>query len=246
MSDNWIVQNLNSALSTWSEKMAELWTLLTENPATFKGGGIWRIMTNINDALTAIAYGLLVLFFAAGIIKTCGSFTDLKKPEHVLKAFIRFALAQGAITYGMELMIMKYDKMVAITQAESQRKMNIAKNTISDMLKNMERITVAELVKRTGLSRGFFYKNELIRREMDDAIHRQEAIFKNRHPVAMDRKLENSVIELKIELLKAKAENEKLAEQNQELKRKNELLQQELEKLNKRVSRKEISVLKKL
>ena len=61
MSDNWIVQNLNSALSTWSEKMAELWTLLTENPATFKGGGIWRIMTNINDALTAIAYGLLVL-----------------------------------------------------------------------------------------------------------------------------------------------------------------------------------------
>ena len=60
MSDNWIVQNLNSALSTWSEKMAELWTLLTENPATFKGGGIWRIMTNINDTLTAIAYGLLV------------------------------------------------------------------------------------------------------------------------------------------------------------------------------------------
>lgn len=62
LSDNWIVQNLNSALSTWSEKMAELWTLLTENPATFKGGGIWRIMTNINDTLTAIAYGLLVLF----------------------------------------------------------------------------------------------------------------------------------------------------------------------------------------
>ena len=82
--------------------MAELWTLLTENPATFKGGGIWRIMVNINDALTAIAYGLLVLFFAAGIIKTCGSFTDLKKPEHVLKAFIRFALAQGSITYGMD------------------------------------------------------------------------------------------------------------------------------------------------
>ena len=42
--------------------------------------------------------------YHAGIIKTCGSFTDLKKPEHVLKAFIRFALAQGAITYGMELM----------------------------------------------------------------------------------------------------------------------------------------------
>ena len=64
MSDNWIVQNLNSALSTWSEKMAELWTLLTENPATFKGGGIWRIMTNINDALSRnrVANGSISFF----------------------------------------------------------------------------------------------------------------------------------------------------------------------------------------
>ena len=28
----------------------------------------------------------------------------MKKPEHALKAFIRFALAQGAVKYGMELM----------------------------------------------------------------------------------------------------------------------------------------------
>lgn len=141
---------------------------------------------------------------------------------------------------------MKYDKMVAITQAESQRKMNVAKNTISDMLKNMERITVAELVKRTGLSRGFFYKNEFIRREMDDAIHRQEAIFKNRNPVTMDRKLENSVIDLRIELLKAKAEYEKLSEQNQDLIRKNKQLCQQVDKLQKQIGKKQISLLKRL
>ena len=104
MSDNWIVQNLNSALSTWNEKLAEIWTLLTQSPESFKGGTIWSVITGINGALTAIGYGLLVLFFAAGIVKTCGSFTDMKKPEHALKAFIRFALAQGAIMYGMELM----------------------------------------------------------------------------------------------------------------------------------------------
>ncbi len=59
-------------------------------------------------------------------------------------------------------MIMKYDKMIEITQAESQRKMEVAKKAISGMLDNMERITVAELVKRTGLSRGFFYKNQMV------------------------------------------------------------------------------------
>ena len=99
MSDNWIVQNLNSALNTWNEKLAEIWTLLTQSPESFKGGTIWSVITGINGALTAIGYGLLVLFFAAGIVKTCGSFTDMKKPEHALKAFIRFALAQGAIMY---------------------------------------------------------------------------------------------------------------------------------------------------
>ena len=104
MSDNWIVQNLNSALNTWNEKLAEIWTLLTQSPESFKGGTIWSVITGINGALTAIGYGILVLFFAAGIVKTCGSFTDMKKPEHALKAFIRFALAQGAIMYGMELM----------------------------------------------------------------------------------------------------------------------------------------------
>lgn len=143
-------------------------------------------------------------------------------------------------------MIMKYDKMIEITQAESQRKMEVAKKAISGMLDNMERITVAELVKRTGLSRGFFYKNQMVRRELDDAIHRQEAIFKNQHPVIMDRQLENSMAELRLELLKAKTKNEELAVQNRELSKNNEQLCQQIEKLQKQLSRKEVSLLKRL
>ena len=104
LSDNWIVQNLNSALETWNEKMSEIWTLLSQDPEKFKGGAIWDVMNTVNGALKGIGYGLLVLFFAVGIVKTCGSFADMKKPEHALKAFIRFTLAQGAVKYGMELM----------------------------------------------------------------------------------------------------------------------------------------------
>ena len=102
--DNWIVQNLNSALETWNEKLSEIWTLLSQDPEKFKGGAIWDVMNTVNGVLKGIGYGLLVLFFAVGIVKTCGSFADMKKPEHALKAFIRFALAQGAVKYGMELM----------------------------------------------------------------------------------------------------------------------------------------------
>ena len=48
---------------------------------------------------------LLVLFFVVGVMKTCGSFAELKRPEHALKVFIRFVLAKAAVTYGLELMI---------------------------------------------------------------------------------------------------------------------------------------------
>ena len=105
MGESWIVSNLNAALSTWNDKLAEIWSLLTESPQTFKGGQIWNVMTGIHGALQAIGYGLLVLFFAVGVMKTCGSFVEVKKPEHALKLFIRFALAKGAVTYGLELML---------------------------------------------------------------------------------------------------------------------------------------------
>ena len=105
MSDNWVVQNLENALETWNEKLAEIWQLITTTPKDFKGGGIWSVIVNINGAVQSIGLALLVLFFVAGMVKTCGSFTEVKKPEHALKLFVRFAIAKGAITYGMELML---------------------------------------------------------------------------------------------------------------------------------------------
>ena len=103
-SGNWIVDNLNSALGTWNDKLAEIWTLVSTTPENFKGGAVWTVITGINGALQAIGCALLVLFFVMGIVKTCSSFTELKKPEMVFKCFIRFVLAQAAVTHGMELM----------------------------------------------------------------------------------------------------------------------------------------------
>ena len=105
MSDNWVVQNLENALETWNSKLSEIWQLLPTSPQEFKGGSIWSVMVNINGAVQAIGLALLVLFFVVGVVRTCGSFTDVKKPEHALKLFIRFAIAKGVITYGLELML---------------------------------------------------------------------------------------------------------------------------------------------
>ena len=109
MSDNWVVQNLENALETWNSKLSEIWQLLTTSPQQFKGGSIWSVTVNINGAVQAIGLALLVLFFVVGVVRTCGSFTDVKKPEHALKLFIRFAIAKGVITYGLELMLALFD-----------------------------------------------------------------------------------------------------------------------------------------
>lgn len=105
MSDNWVVQNLQNALDTWNEKLAEIWTLITMSPENFKGGTIWSVVLNIHGAIQAIGLALLVLFFVVGVMKTCGSFAEVKRPETALKIFIRFALAKGVVTYGLDLML---------------------------------------------------------------------------------------------------------------------------------------------
>ena len=105
MSDNWVVQNLQNALDTWNSKLGEIWQLVTQTPETFKGGTIWNVILNINGAVKAIGLALLVLFFVVGVMKTCGSISEVKKPEHALKLFIRFAVAKIVVTYGLDLML---------------------------------------------------------------------------------------------------------------------------------------------
>jgi hypothetical protein len=79
------------------------------SPQSFKGGGIWNVIMQINGAVKGIGLALLVLFFLVGVVKTSGSLTEVKRPEHALKLFIRFAIAKGVVTYGLDLMIALFD-----------------------------------------------------------------------------------------------------------------------------------------
>ena len=120
MSDNWVVGNLQNALDTWNGKLNEIWTLITQSPEQFKGGSIWNVIVNINGAVQAIGLALLVIFFLIGVVKTCGSFAEVKKPEQVVKLFVRFALAKAVITYGLELMLSIFKIVQGVMQTIMQ------------------------------------------------------------------------------------------------------------------------------
>lgn len=106
---NGIIDNLKNAIETWNEKMAEIWLLLTQSPQEFKGGTIWEIIQNIHGALLSIGIALLVLFFVFGIVKTCTSMQEVKRPEQALKLFLRFVIARGLVVYGMQFMVAIFD-----------------------------------------------------------------------------------------------------------------------------------------
>ena len=104
MDENWIVESLKWTFTLWNEKQAEIWDLIRLTPQEFKGGELWTLALTINDALQAIGYGLLVLFFAVSICKSTINFRDFRRPEQGLRFFIRFVLAKTAVTYGIDLM----------------------------------------------------------------------------------------------------------------------------------------------
>lgn len=109
MDQNWIVENLNNAFTTWNEKLTELWSLVTTSPATFKGGAVWGIIQTIHGAMLAIGYALVILFFAMSLFKNTANFHELKRPEAALHYLIRFVAAKTAVGYGMEIMLKVFE-----------------------------------------------------------------------------------------------------------------------------------------
>lgn len=91
---------------------------------------------------------------------------------------------------------MKYDKMVAMNQAKSRQKADVAISEIEKMLQRKERISVTELAKNTGFAKSFFYRNPEVRKALDDAQLQQGECY-NPKKVIFDRALENTNINLK-------------------------------------------------
>lgn len=116
----------------------------------------------------------------------------------------------------------KYDKMIEENQKKSKEKIEAARRAIYDMIEDRERITVPKLMKKTGLSRGFFYKNPIIRKEMDRAVEQQAGMIDSR------REILNMALEKQIDLLNQKVAS--LTRENGELKKEKARLQKALKK----------------
>lgn len=125
----------------------------------------------------------------------------------------------------------KYDRMIALNKQASEEKIEKARREIVQMVDDGEKVSVQKLMQRTGLSRGFFYKNPAVRKEIDRALEQQAGMVDPRREV-MDMAMNNELAMLHKQVEELKAENERL--------------RQELAATKKSLMKKNIGVLKKM
>mgnify|MGYP001853231189 FL=1 len=112
----------------------------------------------------------------------------------------------------------KYDKMVALNAERSKEKIEKAKKTIWDMVDKEEKVTIPKLMQKTGLSRGFFYKNNVIRGELDRALECQVGMIDPRRSI-INHAMDQQILRLQKQIAEQKQKIESLEKENERLKR---------------------------
>lgn len=125
----------------------------------------------------------------------------------------------------------KYDRMVEMNQERSEAKVSAAAEAIKKLMEDGEKITVSKLMKMTGFSKGFFYKNPIIRLQISEALDQQAGMVDPRRGI-LDMAMNN-----RIELLQ---------QQVADLKRENDILKKENQKLQKVLNKKSLNIIKSL
>lgn len=127
----------------------------------------------------------------------------------------------------------KYSKMLEVNRRENQEKIDIAIQAIRELVDKEEPLVVCELVRKTGLSRAYFYKNPVVSQFLCEERKKQDGkVFYGKKKVVLDYALEK--------------QNQLIKQQLDKLKKENEELKKENEKLKKSLKKKEISFIKGL
>lgn len=110
---------------------------------------------------------------------------------------------------------MKYDKIVEISKERSRQNTETAIRAIEEMLREGEWITVAQLAKKTKLSKATFYKNSEIRTSLDEARYRQQCMLRTNLDSVMEiEDLQEKLRKLNLQMVKLRGENQRLKEEN--------------------------------
>lgn len=112
----------------------------------------------------------------------------------------------------------RYDKMLELNKRASEQKIAQAKKAIFALIDEREKVTVPKLMQKTGLSRGFFYKNQIVREELERVMSQQGGTSHPRKKI-LDIAMDNEIVAMQRQLRNLQREYEDLLKENEKLKK---------------------------
>ena len=95
---------LKTVVAFWNDKIALVFELLGQSPTEFKGGGPWRVISDIEPIFVGVGSSLVVLFFVIGF---CSESIDVKEEirfETVLRMLMRLGIAEWLVANNVTIM----------------------------------------------------------------------------------------------------------------------------------------------
>lgn len=95
---------LKTVVAFWNDKIALVFELLGQSPTEFKGGGPWRVISDIEPVFVGVGSSLVVLFFVIGF---CSESIDVKEEirfETVLRMLMRLGIAEWLVANNVTIM----------------------------------------------------------------------------------------------------------------------------------------------
>lgn len=99
-----ILDLLKTVVAFWNDKIALVFELLGQSPTEFKGGGPWRVISDIEPIFVGVGSSLVVLFFVIGF---CSESIDVKEEirfETVLRMLMRLGIAEWLVANNVTIM----------------------------------------------------------------------------------------------------------------------------------------------
>lgn len=92
-----ILDLLQTVIDFWNDKVSLVFELLGQSPVSFKDGGPWGVIANLEPIFVAVGSSLVVLFFVIGF---CSESIDIKEEvrfETILRMLMRIGIAEWLV-----------------------------------------------------------------------------------------------------------------------------------------------------
>lgn len=134
-----ILSLLEMVVAFWNDKIDMVFALLGQSPVSFKEGGPWAIVEQIEPIFVGVGSSLVVLFFVIGFCSESVDIKDDMRFEVILRMLMKIGIAEWLVANNVTIMKAFFTSagaLVGLLTNNSAKKMSISSNQ-AEVIKNL-------------------------------------------------------------------------------------------------------------